>query len=106
MNKELFYKIVFEKIANATAKKDKGNVLDLRLFKAPFFDLDNIYGLNEVDELYDKLKHYDGQWFIDIYENIVDANYAEFIDECIWFDEITNPQPKKVKITIEMETLA
>lgn len=106
MDKELFYKVVFEKVAQATAKKYKGNVLDLRLYKAPFFELDEIYGLNEVDELYENLKNFNGVWFIDIYENIENANYAEFIDICIWNDDIAIPNPKRVKLTIEIETLA
>lgn len=104
MTKTDFYKAIFEKVALACENKDKFNVLDLRVYKFPYRDDCDIYCLNEVDELYDDIKDCK-EWFIDIYENITDANMAVYTDYALFSDEVVNstPQAKNIKITIEIE---
>jgi hypothetical protein len=56
-------------------------VLDLRASRSPYkVNIDNeVFALSEVREAYDFIKDAE-EWFVDIYENYVGENYAEFTD--------------------------
>jgi hypothetical protein len=55
------------------------------------------YSIFEVDALYEEIKDCDN-WFIDFYENIKDANSAEFIDVVLWSDEFIENTPKTMSV--------
>jgi shikimate kinase len=65
---------------------DEGNVIDMRLYKNDSCMSSGEYSIFEVDALYEEIKDCD-IWFVDFYENIKDANSAEFIDVVLWSDE-------------------
>lgn len=60
---------------------DERNVLDLRASRSPYhvWDDNEVFGLSEVREAYDFIKDAE-EWFVDVYENYVGENYAEFTD--------------------------
>lgn len=82
MNKETFYSLLYSKIADAFKNCNKGNVIDMRLYKPinGIFEQVGIYGIFDMDSLYNDISKDDSSWFIDFYENIKDANSAEFMD--------------------------
>lgn len=63
------------------SRYDERNALDLRVSRSPYkVNVDNeVFGITEVKEAYDFIKDAD-EWYVDIYENFVGENYAEFTD--------------------------
>lgn len=63
------------------SRYDERNILDLRVSRSPYkVNVDNeVFGITEVKEAYDFVKDAD-EWYVDIYENFVGENYAEFTD--------------------------
>lgn len=63
------------------SRYDERNVLDLRVSRSPYkVNVDNeVFGITEVKEAYDFVKDSE-EWYVDIYENFVGENYAEFTD--------------------------
>lgn len=88
MDKYLFYNKLYPKIMDAMKICDEGNVIDMRLYKNDSCMSSGEYSIFEVDALYEEIKDCDN-WFVDFYENIKDANSAEFIDVVLWSDEFT-----------------
>ena len=89
MNRDFFYKMLYPKITKAVKICGSGNAIDMRLH----FDDSNlcygIYSIFEVDNLYNAINDKPNvKWFIDFYENIKDANSAEFIDVTLFSDEV------------------
>ena len=77
-----FYKAIRHEIDNAlTELHDKRNVLDLRASRSPYdvWDDNEVFATSEIREAYDFIKDAE-EWYVDIYENFVGENYAEFTD--------------------------
>ena len=81
-----FFKKLYEKITDAVKQCDAGNVIDLRLFKNNNNLGDGEFSIFEGEELYNEVKDCK-EWFVDLYENIKGANRAEFIDIVLSSDE-------------------
>ena len=81
-----FYSLLSKKIAKALNFSSNDSVVDLRLFKGNDITPD-IYSVSELTDLYNDIKDYDGEWFIDFYENIKSANMAEFLDIAVFHDD-------------------
>lgn len=79
MDKCNFYNKLYTKIMSAMKICDEGNVIDMRLYGNSKCVCEGIYSIFEVDALYEEIKKHK-EWFIDFYENIKDANTAEFMD--------------------------
>ena len=99
MNKSVFYNKLYTKIMDAMKICDEGNVIDMRLYKNDSCYSSGEYSIFEADALYEEVKDCD-IWFVDFYENIKDANFAEFIDVVLWSDDFiertpTEDTPKK-----------
>ena len=92
MNKSVFYNKLYPKIMDAMKICDEGNVIDMRLYKNDSCMSSGEYSIFEVDALYEEIKDCD-KWFVDFYENIKDANSAEFIDVVLWSDEFIENTP-------------
>ena len=92
MDKYVFYNKLYTKIMDAMKICDEGNVIDMRLYKNDSCYSSGEYSIFEVDALYEEIKDCDN-WFIDFYENIKDANSAEFIDVVLWSDELIEKTP-------------
>ena len=92
MNKSVFYNKLYSKIMDAMKICDEGNVIDMRLYKNDSCMSSGEYSIFEVDALYEEIKDCDN-WFIDFYENIKDANSAEFIDVVLWSDDVIGEKP-------------
>ena len=92
MNKSVFYNKLYTKIMDAMKICDEGNVIDMRLYKNESCYSSGEYSIFEVDALYEEIKDCDN-WFIDFYENIKDANFAEFIDVVLWSYELIEKTP-------------
>ena len=92
MNKSVFYNKLYTKIMDAMKICDEGNVIDMRLYKNESCYSSGEYSIFEVDALYEEIKDCDN-WFIDFYENIKDANSAEFIDVVLWSYELIEKTP-------------
>ena len=86
MNKSVFYNKLYTKIMDAMKICDEGNVIDMRLYKNDSCYSSGVYSIFDADALYEEIKDCDN-WFVDFYENIKDANSAEFIDVVLWSDE-------------------
>ena len=84
--KNNFYSLLAKKIVKALISSSKDSVVDLRLFKGNDITPD-IYSVSELTDLYNDIKEYDGEWFIDFYENIKSANSAEFLDIAVFYDD-------------------
>ena len=97
MNKSVFYNKLYSKIMDAMKICDEGNVIDMRLYKNDSCMSSGEYSIFEVDALYEEIKDCDN-WFIDFYENIKDANSAEFIDVVLWSDEFIENTPKTMSV--------
>lgn len=100
MNKSVFYNKLYSKIMDAMKICDEGNVIDMRLYKNDSCMSSGEYSIFEVDALYEEIKDCDN-WFVDFYENIKDANSAEFIDVVLWSDEFiekTEDTPKTMSV--------
>lgn len=92
MDKYFFYNKLYPKIMDAMKICDEGNVIDMRLYKNDSCMSSGEYSIFEVDALYEEIKDCDN-WFVDFYENIKDANSAEFIDVVLWSDELIEKTP-------------
>lgn len=97
MNKSVFYNKLYTKIMDAMKICDEGNVIDMRLYKNDSCMSSGEYSIFEVDALYEEIKDCDN-WFVDFYENIKDANSAEFIDVVLWSDEFNENTPKEMSV--------
>ena len=102
MNKSVFYNKLYSKIMDAMKICDEGNVIDMRLYKNDSCYSSGEYSIFEVDALYEEIKDCDN-WFVDFFENIKDANSAEFIDVVLWSDEFfektpTEDTPKEMSV--------
>ena len=97
MNKSVFYNKLYPKIMDAMKICDEGNVIDMRLYKNDSCLSSGEYSIFEVDALYEEIKDCDN-WFVDFYENIKDANSAEFIDVVLWSDEFIENTPKPMSV--------
>lgn len=97
MDKYFFYNKLYSKIMDAMKICDEGNVIDMRLYKNDSCMSSGEYSIFEVDALYEEIKDCD-KWFIDFYENIKDANSAEFIDVVLWSDEFVENTPKTMSV--------
>ena len=83
--KEFFAKL-YEKITDAIEQCDRGNVIDLRLFKNGNCLGDGVFSIFEGEELYNEVKDCK-EWFVDFYENIIGGNRAEFVDIVLHSDD-------------------
>ena len=92
MNKSVFYNKLYPKIMDAMKICDEGNVIDMRLYKNDSCMSSGEYSIFEVDALYEEIKDCD-KWFVDFFENIKDANSAEFIDVVLWRDDFIEKTP-------------
>ena len=92
MNKSVFYNKLYSKIMDAMKICDEGNVIDMRLYKNDSCMSSGEYSIFDADALYEEIKDCDN-WFVDFYENIKDANSAEFIDVVLWSDEFIEKTP-------------
>ena len=92
MDKYCFYNKLYPKIMDAMKICDEGNVIDMRLYKNDSCMSSGEYSIFEVDALYEEIKDCDN-WFVDFFENIKDANSAEFIDVVLWSDEFIGEKP-------------
>lgn len=97
INRKAFFTKLYEKITDAIKQCDEGNVIDLRLFKNNNCLGDGVFSIFDGEELYNEVKDCD-TWFVDFYENIKDANSAEFIDIVLWSDEFTEQTPKTMSV--------
>lgn len=97
MDKYFFYNKLYPKIMDAMKICDEGNVIDMRLYKNDSCMSSGEYSIFEVDALYEEIKDCDN-WFVDFYENIKDANSAEFIDVVLWSDEFIENTPKEMSV--------
>lgn len=100
MDKYFFYNKLYPKIMDAMKICDEGNVIDMRLYKNDSCMSSGEYSIFEVDALYEEIKDCD-KWFVDFFENIKDANSAEFIDIVLWSDEFiekTEDNPKEMSV--------
>ena len=97
MDKYVFYNKLYPKIMDAMKICDEGNVIDMRLYKNDSCMSSGEYSIFEVDALYEEIKDCDN-WFVDFYENIKDANSAEFIDVVLWSDEFIENTPKTMSV--------
>ena len=97
MNKSVFYNKLYSKITDAIKKCDEGNVIDMRLYKNDSCLSSGVYSIFEADALYEEIKDCDN-WFVDFYENIKDANFAEFIDVVLWSDDVNEDTPKTMSV--------
>ena len=86
MTKQEFYNKIYVKIADAMKQCDEGNVIDMRLYKNNDNVNVDVFTIFDVDKLYESVKDCK-HWFVDFYENIKDANTAEFIDIVLWSTE-------------------
>ena len=87
MDKYLFYNKLYSKIMDAMKICGEGNTIDMRLYKNDSCLSSGEYSIFDADALYEDIKDCDN-WFVDFYENIKDANSAEFIDVVLWSDEL------------------
>lgn len=92
MNKSVFYNKLYSKIMDAMKICDKGNVIDMRLYKNDSCYSSGVYSIFEIDALYEEIKECDN-WFVDFYENIKDDNSAVFIDVVLWSVELIEKTP-------------
>lgn len=97
MNKSVFYNKLYTKIMGAMKICDEGNVIDMRLYKNDSCLSSGIYSIFDADALYEEVKDCDN-WFVDFYENIKDANSAEFIDIVLWSDDFIENTPKTMSV--------
>lgn len=79
MTLEQFSERISQEVESAKEILDEGNVLDLRAGRSPYDVIEDnaIFGLCEAKEIYDFVKDSE-EWYVDVYENFVGANYAEF----------------------------
>jgi hypothetical protein len=79
-------------------QNDVNNPLDMRLFVGNDVNSD-IYAINkeDIESLYEKIKEEERDWFVDIYENYVGGNFAEYIDVTIWKNDVED------KVEVEEE---
>ena len=89
MTREQFKEQMFELIKQAEQElSNPANVLDLRAYR--FNDVDNyqyeydIFSVSEIDEAYTFVNGTE-EWYVDIFENFVGENYAEFVDKSIYY---------------------
>jgi uncharacterized protein YdcH (DUF465 family) len=88
IDKKEFFAKLYESISDAIKQCDEGNVIDLRLFKNGNCLGDGVFSIFEGEELYNAVKDCK-EWFVDFYENIKDANSAEFIDIVLHSNEFS-----------------
>lgn len=76
---EQFSERISQEVESAKEILDKGNVLDLRAGRSPYHPWDDleVFSLDDVADIYDFIKDSE-EWYVDVYENFVGANYAEF----------------------------
>lgn len=79
MTLEQFNERIGQEVGCAKEYLDKGNVLDLRAGRSPYHPWDDleVFSLDEVADIYDFVKDSE-EWYVDVYENIVGENRAEF----------------------------
>lgn len=92
MNKERFFRRIIEEY---TAECQMNKLpLDFRAYKAPYTNTDchECFDICEIEQMWDFIKDAE-EWYVDIYENWVEDNRAEFVDRCIasWEKEKTEP---------------
>lgn len=88
-HKNTFKSILYEKVSKAFKQCDEGNTIDLRLYIDNNNVCDGIYSIFEMESLCNVINNIDNKdWFIDFYENIKDANSAEFMDIVIFKNDI------------------
>ena len=88
IDKKEFFAKLYESISDAIKQCDEGNVIDLRLFKNGNNLGDGVFSIFEGEELYNAVKDCK-EWFVDFYENIKNANSAEFIDIVLHSNEFS-----------------
>ena len=79
MTLEQFSERISQEVESAKEILDEGNVLDLRAGRSPYHpweDLD-VFSLDDVADIYDYVKDSE-EWYVDVYENFVGENRAEF----------------------------
>ena len=105
MDKCNFYNKLYTKIMSAMKICDEGNVIDMRLYGNSKCVCEGIYSIFEVDALYEEIKKHK-EWFIDFYENIKDANTAEFMDIALFSGDFGEDNVFPWKITEIEQDLA
>ena len=87
ITKENFTNELYRKFVKAMQECDRDNSIDMRLYTNGKHVCEGIYSIREVDALYEEIKKHK-EWFIDFYENIKDANTAEFIDIALFSGDL------------------
>lgn len=87
ITKENFTNELYRKFVKAMQECDRDNSIDMRLYTNGKHVCEGIYSIREVDALYEEIKKHK-EWFIDFYENIKDANTAEFIDVALFSSDL------------------
>ena len=87
ITKENFTNELYRKFVKAMQECDRDNSIDMRLYTNGKHVCEVIYSIREVDALYEEIKKHK-EWFIDFYENIKDANTAEFIDIALFSGDL------------------
>lgn len=78
--------------------------LDLRVYRAPYDPINDheVFDIKEIDAIWDFIKDAK-EWYVDIYENWIDDNRAEYVYRCVasWENRetpITNNEQQKQTI--------
>lgn len=79
MTLEQFSERISQEVESAKEILTDGNSLDLRAGRSPYDVIEDnaIFGLCEAKEIYDFVKDSE-EWYVDVYENFVGENCAEF----------------------------
>lgn len=93
-NYHKFVRRLKEQIALAERDRyDERNALDLRAHRTPFNPVNDIeiFSLDQFKEVWDFVKDSE-EWYVDIYENYIGENYAEFTDCAVasWGVQLNN----------------
>lgn len=86
ITKEKFTNELYKKIVKAMQKCEEDSSIDMRLYTNSKHVCEGIYSIFDIDALYEEIKKHK-EWFIDFYENIKDANTAEFMDIALFSDD-------------------
>lgn len=97
-DKQTFVKIVIEKFVSANTKLDSPrNVIDMRLYIGGSVICSGVYNIWDLDDLWNKVKDEEEDWFIDFYENFFGEDRAEYIDVCLWKADVFKKEEEETE---------